>query len=81
MTWLIILVIYLLPIISIFTWLYIIAKPGDSLWDMICKQDLSGILWGFFIPILNLIFLCLIMHETAWLKPILSKFVKGKKKK
>ena len=81
MIWLIILGIYLFPIISIFTWFYIIAEPGDSLWDVICEQDLDDILWGFFIPLLNLVFLGMVMHANGFLETILSKFVKGKKKK
>lgn len=81
MIWLIILGIYLFPIISIFTWFYIIAEPGDSLWDVICEQDLDDILWGFFVPLLNLVFLGIVMHANGFSKTILSKFVKGKKKK
>lgn len=81
MIWLIILGIYLFPIISIFTWFYIIAEPGDSLWDIICEQDLDDILWGFFVPLLNLVFLGIVMHANGFSEIILSKFVKGKKKK
>lgn len=81
MIWLIILGIYLFPIISIFTWFYIIAKPGDSLWDVLCDLDLVNALWGFFIPILNLIFLGITINDQICTKTILSKFVKGKKKK
>lgn len=81
MIWLIILGIYLLPIISIFTYLYIIAEPGDSLWDMVCEQDLDDVLWGFFVPLLNLVFLGMVIHANICSQTILSKFVKGKKKK
>lgn len=81
MIWLIILGIYLFPIISIFTWFYIIAEPGDSLWDVICEQDVDDILWGFFVPLLNLVFLGMIIYANVFSETILSKFVKGKKKK
>ena len=81
MIWLIILGIYLFPIISIFTWFYIIAEPGDSLWDVICEQDADDILWGFFVPLLNLAFLSILIYDNVFSETILSKFVKGKKKK
>lgn len=73
--------IYLFPAIVVLIWLYIIAEPGDSLWDVLYQEDMEDMLWVLIIPILNYIFLGVFIRTHINLESILSKFIKGKKKK
>lgn len=73
--------IYLFPAIVILIWLYIIAEPGDSLWDILYQEDIKDIFWVLIIPVLNYIFLGIFIKNHIHIEIILSKFVKDKKKK
>ena len=57
MIWMLFLGVYLLPIIIVLTGLYIVAKPGESLYDVLYEEDLEDIIWFLFIPLLNYIIL------------------------
>ena len=73
--------LYILPIIIILIRLYIIAEPGDSLWDVLCEEDLEDVVWFIFVPLINYAILGTYLKNYISSKRILSKFVKGKKKK
>lgn len=73
--------IYLFPTVVVLTWLYIIAEPGDNLWDVLCEEDIEDVFWVLIIPALNYIFLGIFIKNHIHIEVILSKFVKGKKKK
>lgn len=81
MIWIAFLGLYILPIIIVLTGLYIVAKPGESLYDVLYEEDLEEIIWLIFVPLFNYILLCEHLANHISFEKILKKFVKSKKKK